>query len=254
LAGNIWAVTLVTGNPTNVLLAEDLGDTFLSFAGRMGLPGVAAGLTSFLLMYLTNRGKVDVVADVSKDASEVTERLGGAGDSTGDALSSAADDEEEAGEAAGGAGSKRHSASARNEERFTRTGLFCLLRVITATLFCALESLHGLPVYLVVLLMGGASLVLDFLIDASFAKDTLRHMPWELFSFVTGFLVLAEAMSVCGMSRALGSVFLPLAADRSVAYVSGFVTMLFCNLFETLPATLIVFKMIESVRRVLVSI
>ena len=38
-AGNIWAVTLVTGNPTNVLLAEDLGDSFMSFARRMGLPG-----------------------------------------------------------------------------------------------------------------------------------------------------------------------------------------------------------------------
>ena len=62
--GNIWAVTLVTGNPTNVLLAEDLGDSFLSFAARMGLPGIAAGLTSFALMYWTNRHKVSaVVAD-----------------------------------------------------------------------------------------------------------------------------------------------------------------------------------------------
>ena len=41
-----------------VLLAEDLGDTFVSFAGRMGVPGIAAGLTSFVLLYLTNRHKV----------------------------------------------------------------------------------------------------------------------------------------------------------------------------------------------------
>ena len=44
-----------------------------------------------------------------------------------------------------------------------------------------------------------------------------------------------------------GSTALPLVRSRSVAYVSGFVTMLFCNTFETLPATLIVFKMIDSV-------
>ena len=62
-AGNIWAVTLVTGNPTNVLLAEDLGDSFMSFARRMGLPGTAAGLTSFALMFWTNRHKVNVVAE-----------------------------------------------------------------------------------------------------------------------------------------------------------------------------------------------
>jgi hypothetical protein len=32
-----------------------------------------------------------------------------------------------------------------------------------------------------------------------------------------------------------------------VAFVSGFTTMLACNLFETIPATLIVFKMIDTV-------
>ena len=77
--------------------------------------------------------------------------------------------------------------------------------------------------------------------------QVLRHMPWELFSFVTGFLVLAEAMAVTGISLWLASAFIPLAGSRSVAFVSGYVTMLFCNVFETLPATLIVFKMIDSV-------
>tara|TARA_B110001452_G_scaffold246695_1_gene232207 strand:+ start:376 stop:561 length:186 start_codon:yes stop_codon:yes gene_type:complete len=38
--------------------ANAAGDTFLSFAARMGLPGIAAGLTSFALMYWTNRHKV----------------------------------------------------------------------------------------------------------------------------------------------------------------------------------------------------
>ena len=59
--------------------------------------------------------------------------------------------------------------------------------------------------------------------------------------------MLAEAMAVSGVSLWLASIFLPLVASRSVAYVSGFTTMIFCNVFETLPATLIVFKMIDSV-------
>jgi len=119
--------------------------------------------------------------------------------------------------------------------------------VLAATAFCALEAFHGLPVYLVVLIMGLASLALDACIDRANAADVLVHMPWELFSFVTAFLVLAEAMALCGLSRWLASIFVPLAASRSVAYVSGFTTMIFCNVFETLPATLIVFKMIDSV-------
>ena len=165
------------------------------------------------------------------------------------------------------------------------------VRVLTATLICALESVHGLPVYLVVLCMGLGSLALDFAASPAWTLDVrratraeraphactrptrprprcapvctsphvrgtciayvraqvLRHMPWELFSFVTGFLVLAEAMAVTGISLWLASAFIPLAGSRSVAFVSGYVTMLFCNVFETLPATLIVFKMIDSV-------
>ena len=119
--------------------------------------------------------------------------------------------------------------------------------MLTATLICALESFHGLPVYLVVLIMGVSSFMIDVCISLEGALDVLRHMPWELFSFVTGFLVLAEAMSITGVSLWLASAFLPFAHSRSVAYVSGFTTMLFCNVFETLPATLIVFKMIDSV-------
>ncbi|KAL1498452.1 hypothetical protein AB1Y20_013777 [Prymnesium parvum] len=225
-AGNIWAVTLVTGNPTNVLLAEDMGDTFVTFAARMGWPGVAAGLTSFVLMYLTNRKKVDV--EQKADHANSDRELG----RLADTASGASDD---------------HSRSPDDSQAFSRHGIFCLIRVIAATAFCALEAFHGLPVYLVVLVMGAASLLVDAAIDCEQARDVLRHMPWELFSFVTGFLVLAEAMSICGLSLWLASVFLPLAASRDVAYISGFVTMLFCNIFETLPATLIVFKMIDSV-------
>jgi len=257
-AGNIWAVTLVTGNPTNVLLAEDLGDTFVSFAARMGVPGVAAGLVSFALMYITNRTKVDVRADPTGREAGLELAALDAGDGPGEAAPShsalgrfesvaaasapsslAGQDSEGDGDGERSSlGSRHHSpegerGSAR-DGTFTRTGVFCLVRVLTATLICALESVHGLPVYLVVLIMGACSIVVDGLIDAAFVADTLRHMPWELFSFVTGFLVLAEAMSVTGISLALASVFLPLAHTKSVAYVSGFATVLVCNLNESL--------------------
>ena len=37
---------------------------------------------------------------------------------------------------------------------FTAQGAFCLVRLLAASAFCALDSLHGLPVYLCVLLIG----------------------------------------------------------------------------------------------------
>jgi len=196
------------------------------------VPGICAGLTSFALMYATNRNKVDVVArsDNGEGDSEQGAEL---------ARLSPRDRSEE--------NTLSPSSSEGTSEVFTRQGVFCLIRVLAATLICALESFHGLPVYLVVLIMGLVSILIDALLDSSMAIDTLRHMPWELFSFVTGFLVLAEAMAITGISLWLATIFLPFVASRSVAYISGFVTMIFCNVFETLPATLIVFKMIDSV-------
>jgi len=233
-AGNIWAVTLVTGNPTNVLLAEDLGDTFTSFAARMGIPGIAAGLTSFVLMYWTNRNKVDVIP--SPAGSDEEKELEGSLSDDGPRL-----------RLLSGPEGKVRSAASEEGVKFTFTGVMCLIRVLATTAFAALENFHGLPVYLVVLIIGVLSFVVDSAIDMNFSLDTLRHMPWELFSFVTGFLVLAEAMSTSGISLWLATIFLPWAHSRNVAYISGFTTMLFCNVFETLPATLIVFKMIDSV-------
>ena len=248
-AGNIWAVTLVTGNPTNVLLAEDLGDTFTSFAGRMGWPGIAAGLTSFVLMWWTNRHKVDVVASDLKASEAAGEQLSPKGKGSSDAGDGGDDGDGDGGGGASGFGARTDEAESHTLEvgAFTARGVFCLIRVLGATLVCALESFHGYPVYLVVLIMGGASLVIDAACGPRFAMSVLQHMPWELFAFVTAFLVLAEAMALSGISLWMATIFLPLASSRRVAFVSGYVTMLFCNVFETLPATLVVFKMIDSV-------
>ena len=208
-AGNIWAVTLVTGNPThalglglglanpiptpipnpnlgnptNVLLAEDLGDSFMSFARRMGLPGTAAGLTSFALMFWTNRHKVNVVAEHRRigdghglldargrpAASLATLRSPATSPEEGGLAEEAALKSNEGYSSEGGSGLEGEggdgSASTVDEHggatAFTAQGAFCLVRLLAASAFCALDSLHGLPVYLCVLLIGMGALALD---------------------------------------------------------------------------------------------
>ena len=231
-AGNIWAVTLVTGNPTNVLLAEDLGDTFLSFAQRMGIPGIAAGLVSFVLMWLTNRETVNAACATARRQRFLDRKLGG---DAGAALRSPAYSEEADGRRPGGESDDDGAEAARagrSGKAFTRLGTFCALRLLLSALFCALDSVHGLPVYLCVLIIGALSLLADALINLGFAYEVLVHIPWELLSFVTAFLVLAEAMATSGISLHLAALFAPLVASRSVVFVSAYTTMLFCNLFE----------------------
>ena len=200
-----------------MLLAENMGDTFVSFAGRMGMPGIAAGLTSFALMYLTNRTKVDVVPGTSESGDKELGRLaeGGAvgseGSASGGEHGGPKKDEKSDDEQSFLVGASAGDSPAE----YTSHGILCLVRVLAATAFCALEAFHGLPVYLVVLIMGLISLAFDAAVDRANAYDVLQHMPWELFSFVTGFLVLAEAMSLCGMSLWLATIFLPFAASRN---------------------------------------
>ena len=43
--------------------------------------------------------------------------------------------------------------------------------------------------------------------------------------------MLAEAMAVTGISLYLAQIFMPFVSSRNVAFVSGFTTMVYCNLF-----------------------
>ena len=247
-AGNIWAVTLVTGNPTNVLLAEDLGDTFTSFAGRMGMAGDRRR-PHVVRPHVVDQPPQGRRRRLRLKASEAAGEQLAKGKGVAPATATTTRRRGGDGGGASGFGARTDEAESHTLEvgAFTARGVFCLIRVLGATLDLRARVVPRLPVYLVVLIMGGASLVIDAACARGFALDVLQHMPWELFSFVTAFLVLAEAMALSGISLWLATIFLPLASSRRVAYVSGFVTMLFCNVFETLPATLIVFKMIDSV-------
>ena len=106
---------------------------------------VASGLTSFALMYITNRQTVNAAAE----ASEGTELRGLASHS---GASDSSSDERGAGEAEDEP--RREVKLSAGEREFTRHGTICLVRVLCATAICALENFHGLPVYLVVLIMG----------------------------------------------------------------------------------------------------
>ena len=148
--------------------------TFASFAGRMGWPGIAAGLTSFVLMWWTNRHKVDVVASDLKASEAAGEQLGmGKGEQRRRRRRRRRRRDGGGGASALARASTRRSRT-RSRSALTARGVFCL--ILGATLVCALESFHGYPVYLVVLIMGGASLVIDAACPRV-AMSVLQHMP-----------------------------------------------------------------------------
>lgn len=53
VAANTWSMMLIIGNPTNIYLAGSAGMTFGSYTAVMALPTLLAGLTAYLVLYLT---------------------------------------------------------------------------------------------------------------------------------------------------------------------------------------------------------
>lgn len=52
VAANSWSIILVIGNPTNIYLATMFNITFFEYLKVMILPGMVAGLSSFIIIYL----------------------------------------------------------------------------------------------------------------------------------------------------------------------------------------------------------
>ncbi len=51
-AANLWSTALLIGNPTNMIVGKALDLSFVKFIVYFGLPALAAGITSFSLLFL----------------------------------------------------------------------------------------------------------------------------------------------------------------------------------------------------------
>ncbi len=58
IAANTWSMALVVGNPTNIYLATAYGINFLDYAKIMIIPTIFAGITAFIILFITNKNKL----------------------------------------------------------------------------------------------------------------------------------------------------------------------------------------------------
>jgi arsenical pump membrane protein len=59
-AANTWSIFLIIGNPTNIYLASSFNIDFFAYLKVMWLPALAAGLTSFIIMFMLFYKKLSV--------------------------------------------------------------------------------------------------------------------------------------------------------------------------------------------------
>ena len=58
VAANTWSMALIIGNPTNIYLGTSYGIGFVEYLQTMWLPTLGAGVTAFVMLYLTSRRKL----------------------------------------------------------------------------------------------------------------------------------------------------------------------------------------------------
>jgi len=213
---NIFAVTLITGNVTNVLIAGVTNDEFLAFAKVMVLPGLVGGVCSVLLLYFALAPQL-----------ANTEKLVG----------------------------QQPQTEESNTVRYKVRALACAARLALAFTVAAFASVHGWPIWATIGVFGLVSLVMDLCMDAVGADgssthtwETIKSLPWELFIFFPALFILAQQLVHAGLVDALAKSMAPIANSPVSAMVTvGFVAMWAAQAVSTAPMTIIFLQVIMRV-------
>ncbi len=74
IAANTWSMILIIGNPTNIYLATNAGATFSEYTFRMALPTIAAGLVSFILLFILFRKRLSAPISGIAENEELSDK------------------------------------------------------------------------------------------------------------------------------------------------------------------------------------
>ena len=69
VAANTWSMALIIGNPTNIYLGTSYGVGFVEYIQHLWLPTLSAGVTAFVMLYLTSRKHL--LTPIKGEAEEV---------------------------------------------------------------------------------------------------------------------------------------------------------------------------------------
>lgn len=221
-AANSWSIALVTGNPTNVLVAEavQVADgsggsrpiNFTEFASFCAVPGMLGGACCALVSYFLfisdmqppeNEARDEDLSEVPMDSTPYT--------------------------------------------------IFCCVRLAFALIICCVDWATGLPAWAVVFAMGACSIIADLVIDTSSgthrAKDVLLTAPWELFLFLYALFVVVECLHRDGCFDFLASYLEDLGkSTRSVVFVVGIASAVTCQFVSTIPMSLVFIRTLTAIK------
>lgn len=218
---NIFAVTLITGNITNVLIGEVTGDLFLSFARTMVLPGLFAGITAVAILYCH-------FYSVLHDPSQRRQ----VGDSSGNVT-----------------GMEGHTV------RYPIRAICCSIRLAFTFIFAAFDMLHHWPIHQTIAVFAFSSLVMDAFFDilriegvSTHMAETIFKLPYDIFFFFPALFVLVQQMVHVGAIDFLAKYLTGVAHMPITAMIIvGFSSMWLAQAVSAIPMTVLVVQVITRV-------
>lgn len=215
--GNILAVTLVTGNITNVLIAEVTKDRFLSFAMVMVLPGIVAGFSAVALLYLAFRDELHRP--------------------TSTALPTTA------------------SKDLELSTKYPIRGVLCFCRLSLTFTWAALDWWHHWPIWLTVGGFAAVACAMDLMLDlckvegcSTHTWETLSSLPLDLFAFFPGLFVLVQQLVHAGIIDLLAASLVGVVQSPRIAMLTvGFTSCWLAQVVSTAPMTVLFLQVIIRV-------
>ena len=213
VAANTWSMMLIVGNPTNIYLAQSAGIGFFEYFSVMVLPTLVGGTIGFLTLLLVFRKSLfsplkTEVAPFDKTTISATKQIQ------------------------------------------KKPLIFALVHLILCIVMLAVSDFIGVEMWIICLILALSLSLFDLIYDLiaihsiSPVLRAIKKEPYELIPFVLSMFVIVLSLKECGFTDILANALVSNTNTDGISF--GFLTALCSNLFNNIPSSVLMEKIISG--------
>jgi len=228
ITANVWSITLVIGNPTNVVVAEGAQLSFAEYAVKLAPIGIISGVVAVATIscrfWQVLSKPVDVVTAVDIENAQRQ-----APDSTSE------------------------GPQVEKPHLLQRRAWICGVRLSLLLVFAALDSVHKVPLWASAGLAAAGSCLLDLCLDLvgvdgsrNNTRLTVRSLPWEVLPFAMTLFFIVEVLDSAGLVATLANALASLCGGSNWQTIVGIglISTLASQVLNNQPMTVLFTKIL----------
>lgn len=213
VAANTWSMMLIVGNPTNIYLAQSAGIGFFEYFSVMALPTLVGGLIGFFALLLVFRKSLFSPLKTETapfDKTTIT------------------------------------TSTAIQKKPL----IFALIHLVLCIVMLAVSDFIGVEMWIICLILALSLTIFDLVYDLiafhsiSPVLRAIKKEPYELIPFVLSMFVIVLSLKECGFTDILSDLLITGQNTDGVSF--GFLTALCSNLFNNIPSSVLMEKIISG--------